>query len=386
MSDTRPRPFADLDASGYALDPALDARLPTPALVVFLDAVRHNVARVIELCGGDPDRWRPHLKTTKTPAVWAELFAAGVRRFKCATTLEAELLLETAADLGERADLLVAYPHVGPNLERLGRLAQRHGDQRLSVLVETPEAARRASASLGLALDLNPGMDRTGIPLDDVERFWATCDAAGERLSALHFYDGHETGPHGSRRAKLFAGYDRVFERFAELRARHSQVDELITSGSPAFESALAYAPFAALDGARHRVSPGTVVFHDLRSELQDPARGLRPAALVRASIVSAPRPGRVTLDSGSKTVGADAGSPIAHVVGRPGWRPRGPSEEHLPVDLNGGSLAAHGERVWLVPRHVCTTVNLAHEALLIDPRGEPRVVPIAARGHRLGL
>lgn len=386
MSDRRPRPFADLDAGAYVLDPALDERLPTPALVVFMDLVRANVARVIELCGGQPDRWRPHLKTTKTPAVWAELFAAGVRQFKCATPLEAELLLETAAELGERADLLVAFPHVGPNLERLGRLAERFGDQALSVLVETPEAAQRAPAALGLAVDLNPGMDRTGIPLDDVERFWATCNAAGDRLRALHFYDGHETGPHGSRREKLFAGNDRVLERLAQLRERNPSVDELITSGSPAFGSALAYAPFAALDGARHRVSPGTVVFHDLRSELQDPGRGLRPAALVRASVVSAPRPGRLTLDAGSKAIGADAGSPIAQVVGRAGWLPKGPSEEHLPVDVDERSTAVHGDRVWLVPRHVCTTVNLAHEALLIDSRSAPRIVPIAARGHRLGV
>lgn len=386
MSDTRPRPFADLDASAYALDPSLDERLPTPALVVFLDMVRANVARVIELCGGDANRWRPHLKTTKTPAVWAELFAAGVRQFKCATPLEAELLLETAVERGERADLLVAYPHVGPNLERLGHLAERFDDQSLSVLVETPEAARRAPAGLGLAVDLNPGMDRTGIPLDDVERFWATCDAAGERLRALHFYDGHETGPHGSRRDKLFAGYERVLERLEALRERHPSVGELITSGSPAFGSALDFAPFAGLDGARHRVSPGTVVFHDLRSELQDPGRGLRPAALVRASVVSAPRPGRVTLDAGSKAVGADAGTPIAHVVGRLGWHPKGPSEEHLPVDVAGADGADHGERVWLVPRHVCTTVNLAREALLIDSRNSPRIAPIAARGHRLTL
>ena len=386
MSDPRPRPFFDLDPSAYTLEPALDERLPTPALVVFLDIVRANVARVIELCGGDPDRWRPHLKTTKMPAVWAELFAAGVRQFKCATPLEAEVLLETAAGLGQRADLLVAYPHVGPNLERLGRLAQRFGDQRLSVLVESPEAAQRAPAELGLAVDVNPGMDRTGIPLGEEGRFWATCNAAGERLCALHFYDGHETGPQGSRREKLFAGYERVLERLARLRERHPSVVELITSGSPAFGSALAYAPFAEIDGVCHRVSPGTVVFHDLRSELQDPARGLRPAALVRASVVSVPRAGRVTLDAGSKAVGADAGTPIAHVIGRLGWHPKGPSEEHLPVDVDESQPADRGERVWLVPRHVCTTVNLAHEALLIDSRSGPRVVPIAARGHRLGL
>ena len=71
-------PFAQRDPSAYALPAGLADELQTPALVVYLDRVRANVQRVIELAGG-ADRWRPHLKTTKIPEVWAELLAAGVR-------------------------------------------------------------------------------------------------------------------------------------------------------------------------------------------------------------------------------------------------------------------------------------------------------------------
>src|SRR5688572_31562514 len=113
-------PFAGLDPAGYALPGELAERALSPALVVHLGAVRHNIARAIELCGGDPGRWRPHVKTTKIPAVMRELALAGVRHFKCATTREAAVLLDTLAQAGAAGgDLLVAYPLVGPALKRL---------------------------------------------------------------------------------------------------------------------------------------------------------------------------------------------------------------------------------------------------------------------------
>ena len=85
--------FEELEVERYALPAEVLARTQTPALVVFLEHVRENVRRVLSLTGG-AHRWRPHVKTTKIPAVWTELVAAGVRHFKCATTREARHLLD----------------------------------------------------------------------------------------------------------------------------------------------------------------------------------------------------------------------------------------------------------------------------------------------------
>ena len=116
--------LATLDPADYALPTAEVERLMSPALIVYLDAVRANLARMIRYLDGNVDRWRPHLKTVKIPRVFTEIALAGVRTFKCATTREAAELL-VALDQGgfEGADLLVAYPLVGPALQRLGRLA-----------------------------------------------------------------------------------------------------------------------------------------------------------------------------------------------------------------------------------------------------------------------
>ena len=145
MSDANP--FAQRDAAPYALPRDLLDDLQTPALVVYLDRVRENVQRMIDYAGS-ADRWRPHLKTTKIPEVWAELLAAGVRQFKCATTREAAVMLQVAAAAAanapdERVDLLVAYPHRGPSLRRLGELADKAPHADVSVLVEDPELVER---------------------------------------------------------------------------------------------------------------------------------------------------------------------------------------------------------------------------------------------------
>ncbi|QDU83836.1 D-threonine aldolase [Planctomycetes bacterium Pla163] len=371
--------------------PQLDAsvldQLPTPALVIDLDVVRHNLARMVELLEGDVDRWRPHLKTTKAPRLWSELFAAGVRNFKCATVDEARALLRHARARGESIDLLVAYPHHGPAVGRIADLAREHGDCTVSVLVESVDDVARWPEPIGLFVDLNPGQDRTGLAAGLASRVLEVARAAGARLRGLHYYDGHHAGNEMERQSAAHAGYGELLALTFELRSRGIHVAELVTSGTPSFTAALGFDGFAALESTRHRVSPGTVVLHDARSEEQNPALGFRPAALVATRVVSCPRPGRVTCDAGSKGVSAEAGSPVAVVIGWPRLVPATPSEEHLPLDASSAApaeLPPRGGVLWLVPRHVCTTVNLYDEAVLIEGGRVVGLAAIAARGHSI--
>ena len=124
-------------------------RTASPALVVDMDAVRANIAVVLGLAGGDASRWRPHLKTTKIPAVWQLLLDAGVRKFKVATPRELEHLGRLAAARSVRLDALVAFPHVGPTLSATATVARRHADSlRVGMLVEDPEGARELPPEL----------------------------------------------------------------------------------------------------------------------------------------------------------------------------------------------------------------------------------------------
>jgi D-serine deaminase-like pyridoxal phosphate-dependent protein len=382
-------PTAPWSTSAYALDARDVARLPSPALVVFLDHVRRNVDTVVAHLGGRPERWRPHLKTTKSPRLWSELLARGVRAFKCATVGEAAALLALARARGESVDLLVAYPHHGPAVERLAELAREFAEARVSVLVESTADVARWPEPLGCFVDVNPGMDRTGAV--GAAEVLAIARAAGERLRGLHWYDGQHTEAHAAERERAaHAGYRTFVELALELVRRGVRLDELVTSGTPALRAALSFAPFDALHElwptALHRVSPGTVVLHDVRSEELDPTLGLVPAALVFSRVVSRPRRGRATCDAGSKALGADAHGPIAVVLDWPRLVPASPSEEHLPLDASDGDgeLPARGAPLWLVPRHVCTTVNLYDEIVLVENGRIVGRAPVSARGHAL--
>lgn len=162
---------------------------------------------------------------------------------------------------------------------------------------------------------------------------------------------------------------------------------DTITSGTPAAPHAISYRSFAEASFA-HRISPGTPVYGDLTSLAQLPAAwGYQSAALVLATVVSRPRPGRVTCDAGHKAVGADAGVPTCAVLGHPDWEPGRPSEEHLPIDLPPGAEAPPpGAQLYLVPRHICPTINNFDAAAIVADGRAVRLEGVPARGHETGV
>ena len=380
--------FEALRESDYALPDDFARRVLSPALVVHLDKVRDNLRRVIEHAGADADRWRPHVKTTKIPQVFAEVARVGVRNFKCATTREAALLADAFRQEGiDDGDSLLAYPLVGPALVRLGRIAEEHPETRLSVLCEEPARVAEIPPQLSVFVDVNPGMNRTGIPMADTEEILAVARAAGERFRGVHLYDGHLYDlADADRRGAAFEGYDRLLELVSALDSSGRSVPEIITSGTPTFLHALAFERFAELRETRHRVSPGTVVYHDLRSEQDNPELVLTPAATLFTRVVSHPSAARVTCDAGSKSIAAEAGDPCAFVIGHPHLVAQPPSEEHLPLHVTSGERPARGTHLHLAPTHVCPTVNLAEQVVLMDGGAVQDVVRVSARAHELLL
>jgi D-serine deaminase-like pyridoxal phosphate-dependent protein len=130
------------------------------------------------------------------------------------------------------------------------------------------------------------------------------------------------------------------------------------------------------------------VVYCDASSLAQLPAEfGYRPAVLVLTRVVSHPRVGIVTCDGGHKSVSADSGVPTCVVMGHPELTPLSPSEEHLPLQvLEGASSPAVGEALYLLPRHVCTTVNNFNDALLVRKGKIESVEKVTARGREMPL
>lgn len=347
----------------------------TPALLVHLDRVRANVAAMLRHVGGDARRWRPHVKTCKVPQVLDLLLAAGVRRFKVATTRELAVLLQSAGTAGP-VDVLVALAHHGANRQRVLELAAAHPMHRVSMLSEEPEhAAALAAAGMDVFVDVDPDWGRSGIPMADTQRILAVVRAAGARLRGIHCYEGNITDADPAVREQRARP---VHERVCQLACMLAKPPELVTSGTPGFSAALRHDAYRSFD---HAVSPGTVTYWDARSS-ELGITGFAPAVEVQARVVSRPRPDRLTIDCGSKAIDAAAGDPVVVAVGPWQLEALRPSEEHLPMRVTGGDAPPLGSLLRVVPRHVCPTVNLADEAVLLDGERLVGVVPVGARGH----
>jgi D-serine deaminase-like pyridoxal phosphate-dependent protein len=160
----------------------------------------------------------------------------------------------------------------------------------------------------------------------------------------------------------------------------------VITAGTPTFPASLSFKEFRGGDFI-HRVSPGTLVYNDATSIAQLPREyGYEPAVLVAARVVSRPAAGIVTCDAGHKAVSADAGVPTCVVVGHPELTGLSPSEEHLPLQVTGSEGPGLGELLYLLPRHVCPTVNNFDLALLVRDGVIESVERVSARGREMPL
>ena len=146
---------------------------------------------------------------------------------------------------------------------------------------------------------------------------------------------------------------------------------------------ALSFAAFRD-GGFVHRVSPGTIVYNDRSSLKELPDYGFQAAVLVLSTVVSRPQANRVTCDAGHKAVSADAGVPTCDVVGRPGLIGLKPSEEHLPIAVESGQTPSRGDLLYLLPAHVCPTVNNFDKAVLVRAGKVEGVVPVSARGREV--
>ena len=283
------------------------------------------------------------------------------------------------------ADVLLAFPvHEAAFRAALG-LAARHPAATVSFLADSPEHARLLDTwSKGqptrtrVLVDVDTGMARTGT-------FGARWQAAapalvgglgGLEFVGVHGYDGHL----GWGDPAADTGHDALVATARAFTDAGAPVGEILTSGSYSYPQALAH---PGLGGGpwRHRVAPGTIVLGDRRIHRAAADLGLHQAAFVAARIVSRDGATRVTLDAGTKAIAPDRPAPTCEILGWPELFPLTPSEEHLPVRVGGLACPPLGLLLWLVPDHVCTTVNLHRAALLIRGAEVVGESPIAG-GH----
>jgi len=280
----------------------------------------------------------------------------GITKFKCATIAEAEITSGAGA-----SDVLLAYPPVGPNVDRFLDLIAKHPSVRFScvadnleTLLNLSDAAARASVKAEVLIDLDVGMHRTGIEPGrrafELYRLLASLPAL--EPGGLHAYDGHL---HQSDLAERSAQSDAAFAPVDQLRRRLIEaglrVPKLILGGTPTF-------PVHA-NRPDVECSPGTCVFWDEGYAAKCPDLDFLPAALVLTRVISKPAGNRLTLDLGHKAIAAENPHPRVIFLNLPEAKAVMHSEEHLVIETPRAAEFAVGDAFYGVPWHVCPTVNL---------------------------
>lgn len=354
--------------------------IASPSLLVYPDRVRENIRRMIAVAGGT-SRLRPHVKTHKLPQVVRMQLDAGITKFKAATIAEAEMTAAAGAP-----DVLLAYPPVGPNVARMMGLVHRFPGTTFSAIADDAAAVRALSAAavsagttLGLLLDVDAGMHRSGIEPGaaalDVYRLIATLP--GLRAAGLHVYDGHL---HQADLAVRTAACDAAFAPVQEFR------QQLVTAGLPVPSVVAGGTPTFPIHARRPDVdcSPGTSLFWDWGYTQKLPDMDFLAAALLLTRVVSKPGGNRVCLDLGHKAVASENPHPRVHLFGVDDANAIGHSEEHLVVETSHAARLSVGDAIYGMPYHICPTVALHGEAVVIaDGRAGERW-PIVARARRI--
>ena len=362
-------------------DPRTIHDLDTPAAVVDVDRMHANLRRAAEYCRAHGLAWRPHAKTHKTPALAAEQVRAGAVGVTVATPREAEVMA-AAVD-----DLLLAYPPIGhAKLDRLMALPER---TRLTVALDSApalqglaDAARAAGRTVGVLVEVDAGMHRVGVqsPDDAVALARAAAEAQGVEYRGILFYPGHVREPVDRQDTGIRALSERMGRVLDALRGA-GLAPAVVSGGStPTFWRSHEI-------GGVTEVRPGTSIFND-RTTAEIGACGWDECAYsILATVVSTAVPGQAVVDAGSKALSKE--EIRADTVGygalldRPEVLVKGVSEEHGLLDLSRTDWQPRiGERVRIVPNHVCTSVNLQERMYGVRGDEVVEVWDVAGRGR----
>lgn len=354
----------------------------SPALLIYPARVEENIRRMVAIAG-DAARLRPHVKTHKLAQITARNIAAGITKFKAATIAEAEMLGRENA-----ADVLLAYQPVGPNARRFMQLTRAFPKTSFACLVDDIGAAHTLSQlavcegiRIKVLLDLDCGQHRTGIAPDDeaAEFYAALCRLPGLNPSGLHAYDGHISASDPAQRK---AECETAFVPVAKLRERLSALGmsgrSLVAGGTPTF-------PFHARRTSVE-CSPGTCVLWDFSYSSRLADLDFLHAALVLTRVVSRPGRQRLCLDLGHKAIASENPHPRVCFLNAPTARAVAHSEEHLVVEMDSTDRWKVGDCLFGVPWHVCPTVALHREAVVVENGRATERWRIEARDRHLTI
>ena len=362
--------------------PARVDEIDTPAIVINLDVMERNLRRVAAYAQQHGLRLRPHTKTHKIPALAQEQLKLGAAGLTVAKVGEAEVMLQA-----KPPEVLLAFPIIGP--PKLARLMQVARKTNATVALDSFEAARQlseaagaAGVEIGVLAETDVGLGRVGVaPGDPLRQLIEGIHGLPNlRWDGIAFYPGQiktldEAGEHELERLA------RLIESMLSDLTRAGLKPHIVSGGSTPTLFCSHRLPGV------NEVRPGTYIFNDRNTVLSGACAWEDCAASILATVVSTAKPGQMIVDGGSKTFSSDRPSSSAEVsFGRVMEAPAAVfarmNEEHGFIELRD---AAHrfavGDRVRIIPNHICVAMNLHERVYGIRGNVVEQVWSVEGRG-----
>ncbi len=353
----------------------------TPALLIELDALERNIARMQERIEGTKLRLRPHAKTHKSTVIANLQVAAGAVGVCCQKVSEAEIMV--AGGIG---DVLISNEVIGAaKLDRVAALARR---AKVGVCVDDFDnvqqlaaAAEKFGANIDVLVELNVGADRCGVetPGEVARLAAAIAKTKSLRFAGLQAYHGaaQHLRAHEDRRRAIAGAAGKVSDALDLLRRNALECGIVSGAGTGSFE-------FEIASGVYNELQVGSYVFMDAdygrnQDREGEPISEFDNSLFLLTTVMSTPTAQRAVVDAGLKALSVDSGMPL--VAGCDGVSYAGASDEHGRLDVGGNHRFKLGEKIRLVPGHCDPTVNLHDWFVGIRNSHVEAVWPVSARG-----
>ena len=335
----------------------------SPALLVYPDRIEANISKVLKIAG-NAERLRPHVKTHKMAEIIKMQMKHDIFKFKCATIAETEMVANCGAH-----DILLAMQPVGPNLARFFKLKQEFKNIKISciadneeVIIQLSEMARKTGLTTHIWLDINNGMNRTGvIPGEKAARlFKRIMDSPMLVAEGLHVYDGHIHEEDLSLRTKICnESFIPVTSLVAELKNEGISPVRIIAGGTPSF-------PVHALR-KEVEISPGTLFLWDWGYSSSFSDMNFFHAAVLLTRIISKPAKDLLCLDLGHKAVASEMSQPRIKFLDFEKYSIVNHNEEHMVIRTSLADKYKIGDSFYGIPWHICPTVDRYDTAYVIE-------------------
>ena len=337
-------------------------KISTPGLLISPEKIKDNIEAMIQISGTANRLW-PHIKTYKMKPIIELQKDYGINHFKCATLSEVELLCK--AEVGH---ILLAIQPTEKKLDVFLDLQKKYPKIQFSTLLDNDKSlklfnriATQKKQTLAVWIDLNIGMNRTGI-IPDEKAFKLYKDL--EKLTplkfmGLHAYDGHIRSESEIKRKE---DSDNAFLSVLYLKEKienHNKKSiDIIAGGS------LTFLPHSQRKNVF--LSPGTTLLWDAISNKLWPESPFQIAAVVATRIISKPNKDILCLDLGHKAIAPEMPLPRAILIDLEEAEHIGQSEEHLIIKTKEALKYDVGDMIYALPKHICPTVVKYNQSQLI--------------------